>query len=517
MWRNLWHYLSTLGLSDEDSSLFKRRIVLINRVYVLALTLCTLLGLNELSEAFLQPSAFQPYTLVLILGIILLSIGVLVANQYRVFWFGKFALLFVFSSTALLGVTLLNIIDDYDIFWMPYLPLVFSAIVHLIVDAQQERLLYFGGLGYNFGLMMSFELFLSVYPHPTMAPALAVMYAGFVGYKVGQVIIWVLVNGAFFHQVRLAEQFERDLAQKNEALTLYAHEIQEKNDEISQQNEELYQSQEELQTQRDFIAAQVRTLQDRELKINGSIRSALMIQQALLPQKSDLARLLGDYFMLYQPKDVVSGDFLWIDTLGESTIIAAIDCTGHGVPGAFMTLIGHTLLNQIIKLKGITDPAEILTQLHLEVRTLLRQQENGNNNGMDASLLTLQRHQNGDVALQFAGAKQAILYYDAHTKTLEELPGTRKAIGGEQNERKQFSTQQVILPSGSMVYAGSDGYEDQNDAKRRKFGKQPLRELLRQLAPKPLPQQEQTLRCALQKHMTNTEQRDDILLIGIRI
>lgn len=299
----------------------------------------------------------------------------------------------------------------------------------------------------------------------------------------------------------------RVINQQKEALELI---VQERTAQLNQQNEELH-------AQRDFIEAQVRELQSRELKINASINSARTIQQAILPPKTKLDMLLRNYFILYRPKDVVSGDFYWLNKIEDELIFVVADCTGHGVPGAFMTLIGNTLLDKIIRLKRITDPAEILTELNEEVQTVLMQRESKNNSGMDVTVVKAKKQDRDSYLITFAGAKHDVLYYDSADDQLKELKGDRKAIGGLQNPRLQFNNHTVVLQKGSVVYTGSDGYEDQNDVRRRKIGRAQFRTLLGNIAAQPLDQQQQALEKYLDQYMKDTEQRDDILLIAVKL
>jgi serine phosphatase RsbU (regulator of sigma subunit)/PAS domain-containing protein len=292
--------------------------------------------------------------------------------------------------------------------------------------------------------------------------------------------------------------------------------IEHQNQEILVQNEEMHQQQEEILAQRDFIEKKNAELEERDRQIRSSINAAMTIQEAILPYKAKLDHLLGEHFVIYSPKDMVSGDFYWLNEAEGHTILAAVDCTGHGVPGAFMSLIGNTLLDKIVRVWNITDPAEVLTRLHEEVRTVLRQEETKNNNGMDMVLISFQRSQN-QTQLAFCGAKNSLYYILPQGQEVLELKGDRRAIGGEQNENKQFYTQHLTLPPGTLVYLGSDGIEDQNNLKRKKFGARYLRQILLENAQSPLHVQKLQLGAALAEHMAGTAQRDDMLLIGFKI
>ena len=159
--------------------------------------------------------------------------------------------------------------------------------------------------------------------------------------------------------------------------------------EIIIQNQVLQQQREEIMSQRDAIEKKSQVLETRNQQVESSIRAALAIQNALLPHQHKMERLLKHYFVLYKPRDVVSGDFYWVSQMHGYLYIAAIDCTGHGVPGAFMSLIANTLLDKVLRNKNKTVPADILKQLHKEVKKALRPQDTGHGYGMDIGLLAI--------------------------------------------------------------------------------------------------------------------------------
>jgi ligand-binding sensor domain-containing protein len=302
-------------------------------------------------------------------------------------------------------------------------------------------------------------------------------------------------------------------------------ELKEKNDEVLTQSEELFQQAEELKTQRDYIqgqnmqlAEQNKIMEEKSRQIRQSINAAQTIQQAILPHQEKLTRLLGEHFVFYQPKDVVSGDFYWLSQIEDQTILVIADCTGHGVPGAFMTLIGNSILDKLVKVLKITNPAEILTQLHREIYDKLNQDVSGNSYGMDAIVLNITSLANGEKKIAFSGAKTSLYYFSNHPENkVQELKGSRKSIGGLQNDEIIFENKVVSLSQGSMIYVGSDGYIDQNNVKRKRLGNERFIQLIQEFAPLSIEEQASFFKQALDKYMQDSFQRDDILLIGIKI
>ena len=299
---------------------------------------------------------------------------------------------------------------------------------------------------------------------------------------------------------------EKKVAERTEEIEL-------QNQEIVTQNEELQQQQEEIMSQRDFIQERNARLSEINLQVKSSINAAKAIQNAILPLQEKIETLFSDHFILYRPKDIVSGDFYWVEELGNKTIVAAFDCTGHGVPGAFMSLVGNTQIDKIVRIAKISDPAEILTHLHTEVRNFLRQDDTDNEHGMDASLAVVEKLENRQVKITFCGAKRP-LYYLEKGENLQVIKGDRKSIGGRQNKEKPFTNKEIILAEGSSIYLGSDGLEDQNDVARKKIGSIQLFNFLSEIKELPMNEQKQHLDKFLDRHMEDTVQRDDMLLLG---
>jgi ligand-binding sensor domain-containing protein/serine phosphatase RsbU (regulator of sigma subunit)/GAF domain-containing protein len=286
---------------------------------------------------------------------------------------------------------------------------------------------------------------------------------------------------------------------------------------IALDNAQAYQL---IEASNEQIKASNEQIQAKNRQIHSSIKVAQNIQQAILPYRTKMDELLKDYFIIYKPKDGVSGDFYWLNQIQNKTMLVVADCTGHGVPGAFMTLIGNTLLDKIIKVGQITNPANVLNRLHQEIQIILRQKESKNNsNGMDVVVLCMEKMEDDKTKIVFCGAKNPI-YYISATDTDQKiniLEGDRKSIGGEQNENISFTNQEIILTKNSLIYLGSDGLIDQNNPKRKTFGAKKLMQLLEDNADLSLSKQQALLEIALDMHQQGTEQRDDILFMGIKM
>ncbi len=256
-------------------------------------------------------------------------------------------------------------------------------------------------------------------------------------------------------------------------------------------------------------------------QITKSITYAQRIQQAILPSDAMFRKLFADHFILYRPKDIVSGDFYWMheteDQQGQTKIIfAVVDCTGHGIPGAFMSLIGNALLNQVVIDRGTTHPAQILTGMHQGIRQALKQDRNDNRDGMDMAVCVFDLTER---TLEYAGARIPLLYFQQGV--LQVMKPNRVGIGGDQFDRiKQFEAHKVSLTPDTRVYLFSDGFQDQfGGPEKRKFMVHRLREAFVSLQSLPMQSQKEQLNYLFESWMRQGKeiQVDDVMIIGGKI
>ncbi|WP_338815398.1 7TM diverse intracellular signaling domain-containing protein [Bernardetia sp. Wsw4-3y2] len=252
----------------------------------------------------------------------------------------------------------------------------------------------------------------------------------------------------------------------------------------------------------------------KNLQITDSLRYARDIQSVILPGERRFKRVFKEHFLLYKPKDFVSGDFFWIEEYENKKFIAVIDCTGHGVPGAFMSLIGTMQLNQI--LSKTQEPSEILDNLHIGIKKALKQDIYHNDDGMDVCLCSIEHLEEiNRYKVVFAGAKRPLYYVSEGA--LHQLKGTRKTIGGRGRNDKPFEQEEIWLNEGDTLYLTTDGYVDQSSPRQKKIGTMQLLTWLEQISAQPMEKQGEFLTEELSRHQQYVEQRDDITLLGIRL
>jgi serine phosphatase RsbU (regulator of sigma subunit) len=256
-------------------------------------------------------------------------------------------------------------------------------------------------------------------------------------------------------------------------------------------------------------------IQHKNKKINDSINYARRIQNAILPDSNAIVKALPDSFILYKPRDVVSGDFPWFVQRQDDIYIAAVDCTGHGVPGALLSLIGYFLLNDIVKSRNITDPGKILDLLDEGVTQTLRQdlEDAATKDGMDIALCRINTKTN---TIDYAGAHRPL--YVMKAAVLEEIKGNKFPVGGGlYKNQTNFTTTRVKLNAGDGIYFSSDGFPDQfGGSEGRKFGSKRMRDLIVQLHPKSATDAGQAFDHAWETWRKDQKQTDDLLLIGVK-
>jgi serine phosphatase RsbU (regulator of sigma subunit) len=322
------------------------------------------------------------------------------------------------------------------------------------------------------------------------------------------VLILLLAMGLimlYYDSLKRSQKFTKALDERRVLLEKQSTELKEQNDKIIKANEELKQLYEITNSQKDEIIS--------------SILYAQRIQSAVLPQEEYITELLNENFIIYKPKDIVSGDFYWIKQVKHYIILAAADCTGHGVPAAFMSMLGISLLNEIVQRKEVTQANQVLNELRRQIKHSLRQtgKREGSRDGIDIALCVIDSEKN---IMQYSGANSpCYLITNINGESVfKEIEADPMPVGVHFLSDKPFNNHEIRLEIGDIFYIFSDGFADQiGGGNNSRFGTSKFRKLLSEIHDKPMYEQKAILEQTLKEWMGGQPQRDDILVIGARV
>jgi serine phosphatase RsbU (regulator of sigma subunit) len=339
---------------------------------------------------------------------------------------------------------------------------------------------------------------------------------------------------------KILEEEKRKIEEKSKKMWQMSETVYKEKKKVDDQVELLKTDKEKLETEKKKVDEKVKKLWSQSMAIHkekerinelkleiehkhkeiiDSVNYAKRIQEAILPEKKEITSHLRDSFILFKPRDIVSGDFYWFSHKNNKSIIAAVDCTGHGVPGAFMSMIGNTLLNQIVNEKGITHPSGILERLNEEVNTSLKQtqQDSDSRDGMDIAICSFEMESgSANVKLEYAGANRPL--YLVRQGLLEEIKASKFPIGGlDYDVPKVYTTHTFELEPGNVAYISTDGYADQFNNEDRKLMTKKFKETIVSIQDKTMEEQGNFLGSFIEDWKGGIEQTDDILVIGVKM
>ena len=299
-------------------------------------------------------------------------------------------------------------------------------------------------------------------------------------------LIFIIVISGIAYSLRLKKKANIELQKRNDEIIAQRNELDAANKDIVAQNEQ----------------------------IKAGINYAKLIQTAMLNRIDRLKDYLEDSFILFRPRDIVSGDFYWYAKTSEFTVVASVDCTGHGVPGAFLSMIGNQLLNKLVINEQISNPAEIITKMDQEIKLSLNQDHTKNSDGMDIAICMISTDRK---LLKYAGARNPLVI--VRNNEFNTINGNPYSIGGGYSGRfiKKFDEHifEIDTPTSFFIY--SDGYQDQADENNKKFGSKTFRNFLFEISSFDSVKQKEILKERFEKHKGKQKQVDDVLIIGVKI
>jgi serine phosphatase RsbU (regulator of sigma subunit) len=356
--------------------------------------------------------------------------------------------------------------------------------------------------------MYNIESSVSSFSFTILSPWYRTIWAYIIFTVIGIFVIYIIIR-----------LYTRKLKKENEKLEQI---VKERTAEIRMQNEEITAQRDEIQAQKEQVEKAKDKIEQQQKSIMDSIHYASRIQEAVLPPDEYLREILGEHFVLFKPRDIVSGDFYWATQRGNKTVIVAADCTGHGVPGAFMSMLGISFLNEIVNKEEILQANIILNRLRENVKRSLRQtgKENEAKDGMDLALCIIDIEH---MELQFAGAYNPL--YLLRDGDMQRVKADRMPIGIYLREKESFTNNIIDIKKGDYLYIFSDGFVDQfGGPTDDKIKSANFKNILLENSKKSPDEQKEALAKFLDEWMSYKDktgrkykQVDDILVIGIEI
>ena len=323
----------------------------------------------------------------------------------------------------------------------------------------------------------------------------------------GNLCNWILTETDITMLKRAQEEGARQASQLTEAFM----QLQENQLQIEMQKEQLFVKNTELEKGYKKIEVQNNA-------ITNSLQYAQQMQQSILPLDESITQYF-EHFAIYMPKDIVSGDFYWFEPLSDGSLIFVVaDCTGHGVPGAFMSLIGYNLLNEVIIMQGITQPKLIFENLSQGLINVLKQERNQNYDGMEVRLCRFVPEDDHYI-VTFCGTGSSIFYYNSQTDEMERIKGVHRHLGltDESVEYNDFEEHQFVFNREDKLFMITDGLVDQNNPQRKRFGTERFMRFVTDYRSQSMDVIGQSLKSLLKDFMDGQPQRDDITVVGLSI
>ncbi|OFX61467.1 MAG: hypothetical protein A2046_00110 [Bacteroidetes bacterium GWA2_30_7] len=538
--------ISQFGLLESMQISEQKKVILTNQISILLF-----LFLFSLSLIFillgLDSNFFRSLTILSVLTVPYL-------NKKGFYRFTSFFMSVIFPINVLIfsSYIKLNYNQSIDIiyYFVPRFLILGGLTIPLILIDWKHKLLLIIAVIINFSCLLSYDLVSNLFG--VGVEEVKITFDKYYLVNVFIVLPYLFVLFGFIFLLNINSKYEKKILELLDELKI-------KNITLETQNEEILTQRDEIEAQRDLVTIQKEHIEEIHKEVTDSINYAKRIQQALLPDLEFLNLELmnleenpenSKLFILFRPKDVVSGDFYWTAKVNNNLIVAVADCTGHGVPGAFMSMLGISFLNDIVRKKEITEADQILNDLRTEIINALKQhgEVNEQKDGMDISLLVISNeysvfsnqkidefnltHTTNNLPLlykaQWSGAnnplwivkrdkESVISYKEEKDLSLIELKPDKMPIAIYER-LDNFTNHEIQLNSGDILYLMSDGYEDQfGGEKGKKFLSKNLKQLLIANCQLSMEEQKQVLEKTLNDWIGDGEQIDDITILGIKL
>jgi serine phosphatase RsbU (regulator of sigma subunit) len=483
-----------MGTGYTDKILEMKSKVISNRLNFLMLgTMFLLLIIIFIIQIF-KYSEFRLNTgVVRIVILFLLSFINLVLANYGFQKISKYSLIFLPPIILIVGPTLMGFVEPESYTYYQYLLITASIIPQLLLSSEKEKFTYWFSITYYFILIMFIDLVLLKFQKQPL-PIVKMIMDFYPFYILAHIAIFIFVNLGIYHLRKVTFRFEDRLNEKNEVFNI--------------QNKE-------LKAQREKIIEQKNIIEQHSQAVTDSINYASKIQQAVLQPIDFISEWGIDNFIYFKPKDIVSGDFYWGIKRNERIFIATADCTGHGVPGAFMCILGITSLNDIVNKSETIEANEVLNQLRDQVIKSLHQSttKGGVKDGIEIALCALDLQKRN---LQYSGAFRPL--YLIRDNSLIQIDCDKMPIGIYDYMKTAFINHNIPLQTDDNIYLFTDGYIDQFGGPSKKtFRSNQFRDLLVEINHLPMIEQKEILENKFAEWKGNNNQVDDVLVIGLKL
>jgi len=486
MLKQHWQYISHLGIKPEMEVEQQKKIILSNQISVIFFFVFFML--NNFVHLFYVPQSFLAH---------LSAFTILTMPLLNKYGYNRLSTILVSILTP--GITLLlsttaklnlDTIPVYGYIFPRAMLISYISLPFILISKKNK------GLMYSMVAVDIFFAFIFDYFHTLLGVHFQEVVIDNSSYQFNNVFLvfptLIIVMGYFF-LTNINAKYE-------DKINALVNELENKNNLLEHQKKE--------------IQSALNIIEDKNQKITDSILYAKRIQNTFLPSTEAIQSIIPHSFILYLPRDIVSGDFYWVQQIDDLQIIIAADCTGHGVPGAFVSILGTTLLDDIILMRNVFKPSDILDELRTQVKRSLNQsgKSDEQKDGMDIAVCVIDTKTN---QIQFSGAHNSL--YIIRNQQIIELKADRQPIGVFIKE-KPFTNHECMLQPNDAIYLFSDGYVSQfGGNKGDKFKSQRFKDLLLEICEKPLNEQKDELCQRFQTWKGKLEQVDDILVIGVRV
>jgi len=523
MFRTLINKIFYLGLlRSQISSDERKRILITNKIALIMAVSTVFIFLIDLGYNFMFDKNISWVNISRTLLVSFILFFALFLNYWQYYTIAKMTIILLplFVLNYIPVVTNKITAESYLI--NPIITIAVSFFIHLLFYIKTEKLAYWICIVTSFGVLVATDYVYNYFSEDRTGIYRYIEQFQFT-YMLVKASVFIFINAVLLYvwQINFSiqtdlENVKEEMLEKNTLITIKNKQLEEIKEELLVQNTELHAQNEEIISQRDYIDEQHNQIKIQNRDIVKSIEYAKRIQEAMLPKENPIAKYTSANFVIFEPKEIISGDFYWSKKVDDIVIVVAADCTGHGVPGAFLSMLGISILNEIVGTLKVTNTSYILNLMRQKVVDSLSQKTNKyeTKDGMDICICAFNFHTN---TIQYSGAYNPLIVIKQN-RELIELEADRMPVGIHDRFIEPFTSKKISFEKGDKFYLFSDGYQDQfGGAKNKKFMKKRFKQLLFESSTFSMQNQKKILVGFFEEWKGVNVQVDDVLVLGIEI